>query len=73
MAGLHEVIGVNGSLNLSFVCLVGRVRHRFEGATGLEAVAVQAVAKANQVVNALSDGKAVVQEIAVPDVRRPED
>ena len=52
---------------------MGRVRHRFKGETGLDAVAVLTVAKADQVVNALLDGEAVVQEIAIPDVRRPED
>lgn len=52
---------------------MGRVRHRFKGETGLDAVAVLTVAKADQVVNALLDGEAVVQEIAIPEVRRPED
>jgi leucyl-tRNA synthetase len=44
----------------------GKVRHRFEGAIGLDAVALLAVAKANPVVIALLGGRAVVKEIAIP-------
>ena len=44
----------------------GKVRHRFEGATGLDAVALLAVAKAEPVVIALLDGRTVVKEIAIP-------
>jgi leucyl-tRNA synthetase len=44
----------------------GRVCHRFEGATGLNAIALLAAAKADSVVTALLDGKAVVKEIAIP-------
>ena len=44
----------------------GKVRHRFEGATGLDADALLAVAKAEPVVSALLDGRVVVKEIVVP-------
>ena len=44
----------------------GKVRHRFEGAAGLDADALLAVAKAEPMVIALLDGKAVVKEIAIP-------
>jgi len=44
----------------------GKVRHRFEGATGLDAGALLAVAKADPVVIALLDGRVVVKELAVP-------
>jgi leucyl-tRNA synthetase len=44
----------------------GKVRHRFEGAAGLDADALLAVAKAEPMVIALLDGRAVVKEIAVP-------
>jgi leucyl-tRNA synthetase len=44
----------------------GKVRHRFEGSTRLDASALLAAAKANSVVTALLDGKAVAKEIAIP-------
>ena len=44
----------------------GKVRHRFEGATGLNAIALLAAAKADSVVTALLYGKTVVKEIAIP-------
>jgi leucyl-tRNA synthetase len=44
----------------------GKVRHRFEGAAGLDADALLAVAKAEPMVIALLDGRAAVKEIAVP-------
>jgi leucyl-tRNA synthetase len=42
------------------------LRHRFEGAAGLDADALLAVAKAEPVVIALLDGRTVMKEIAVP-------
>jgi leucyl-tRNA synthetase len=44
----------------------GKVRHRFEGSTGLDAIALLAAAKADSVITALLDGKVVVKEIAIP-------
>jgi leucyl-tRNA synthetase len=44
----------------------GKVRHRFEEATGLNATALLAAAKADAAVIALLDGRTVVKEIAVP-------
>jgi leucyl-tRNA synthetase len=44
----------------------GKVRHRFEGLTGLDATALLAAAKADSAVIALLDGRMVVKEIAIP-------
>ena len=44
----------------------GKVRHRFEGSTGLDAIALLATAKADSVVTALLDGKTLVKEIVIP-------
>jgi leucyl-tRNA synthetase len=44
----------------------GKVRHRFEGSTGLDIAALLTAAKADPIVVALLDGKAVVKEIAIP-------
>ena len=44
----------------------GKVRHRFEGTTGLDATALLAAAKTDPAVIALLDGRTVVKEIAVP-------
>jgi leucyl-tRNA synthetase len=44
----------------------GKVRCRFEGATGLDAIALLAAAKADAVVAALLNDKVVVKEIAIP-------
>ena len=44
----------------------GKVRHRFEGSTGLDASALLAAANADSAVIALLDGRAVVKEIVIP-------
>ena len=44
----------------------GKVRHRFEGTTGLDATALLAAAKTDPAVIALLDGRTVVKEIVVP-------
>ncbi len=44
----------------------GKVRHRFQGATGLDAVALLATAKADPAVTALLAGRTVVKEIGIP-------
>jgi leucyl-tRNA synthetase len=44
----------------------GKVRHRFRGETGLDAMALVAAAKAEPEVGALLNGKNVTKEIAVP-------
>ena len=44
----------------------GKVRHRFEGSTGLDASALLAVAKGDLAVIALLDGWTVVKEIVIP-------
>ena len=44
----------------------GKVRHRFEGLTGLDATALLAAAKADSAVIALLDGRMVVKEIVIP-------
>jgi leucyl-tRNA synthetase len=44
----------------------GKVRHRFQGSTGLDAAALLMAAKADSAVADLLDGKAVVKEIAIP-------
>jgi leucyl-tRNA synthetase len=44
----------------------GKVRHRFEGATGLDATALLTAAKTDSAVIALLDGRTVVKEIASP-------
>jgi leucyl-tRNA synthetase len=44
----------------------GKVRHRFEGAAGLDATALLTAAKTDSAVIALLDGRTVVKEIAIP-------
>jgi leucyl-tRNA synthetase len=44
----------------------GKIRHRFEAATGLGATALLAAAKTDPPVSALLDGRTVVKEIVVP-------
>ena len=44
----------------------GKVRHRFEGSTGLNASALLAAANADPTVTALLDGRTVVKEIVIP-------
>jgi leucyl-tRNA synthetase len=44
----------------------GKVRHRFQGSTRLDAAALLIAAKADSAVADLLDGKAVVKEIAIP-------
>ncbi len=44
----------------------GKVRHRFEAATGLDAAALLAAAQADTAVISLLDGRTVVKEIAIP-------
>jgi leucyl-tRNA synthetase len=44
----------------------GKVRHRFQGSTGLDIAALLAAAKAEPAVATLLDGKDVVKEIAIP-------
>jgi leucyl-tRNA synthetase len=44
----------------------GKLRHRFEDSTGLDASALLAAAKANSAVIALLDGRTVVKEIVIP-------
>jgi leucyl-tRNA synthetase len=44
----------------------GKVRHRFEGSTGLNASALLAAANADSAVTALLDGRTVVKEIVIP-------
>ena len=44
----------------------GKVRHRFQGSTGLDAATLLAAAKAESAVVGLLEGKAAVKEIAIP-------
>jgi leucyl-tRNA synthetase len=44
----------------------GKVRYRFEGVTGLDAIGLLAAARADAVVAALLNDKVVVKEIAIP-------